>query len=605
MTSFERTADQFFSKEELKSRLRSSRPQRIKYTIDIKTNHLHIGHAVNLWMVRRLQERGHKAVIVFTDFTSRKGDDDGRLETIQTYSADVIDRKIKRLTSEAHTILLKDPAVFEVRRNSEWYGLMGVHDMMSVFSLVTHARLISRDTFQMRVAEGRELYINEMLYPILQAYDSYKVMSDISIIGTDQLFNESLGRLLQEKHKQKPQTLITTRMTPGIDGRLKQSQRRDNDVPLSALPRDKFGRIMSIPDELIRDYFYIYTDIPQVDLADLERMIVADPREAKARLAQAVVARYHGDEVARDEREWFDNTISRGYMPDDLPTLAIATDRLEALELVCLARPGKSRGDSRRLIVQGGVELNGRKLRKADQILGLHTNDVLQVGKRLWFRIEIVDLGTFDTERLKMHGARLEDIETIIARLPTPEMAQYLLGLPAAKNPNLSNMTEELKRIILQPKESGNFIVMLSDKLQNEKPVGVASMQWGGTHWVQNVWMDPSVDSNPQVQEALRSLGKYALDEMDLETAAFKNAFAFATVPSVLHEVQRGMDADLLSREDPTGLAVYTREGWDKLQEWRRSTSPWLLDNKSLKSRHRIENPLKPQDPTPSPQGKK
>ncbi len=579
ITSFERTADQFFSKEELRARLKSSRPQRIKYTIDIKTEHLHIGHAVNLWMMRRLQERGHKAVIVFTDFTSRQGDDDGRLETIKSYPTDTIDRKIRALTAELYKILHRDPALLEIRRNSEWYGLMGMQDMMNIFSLVTHAKLISSDAFQLRIAEGRELYINEMLFPVLQGYDSYKVASDITIIGTDQLFNESIGRFLQEKHKQRPQTMITTRMTPGIDGRTKQSQRRDNDVPLSATPRDKFGRIMSIPDELINDYFLIYTDVPHVDLVELEALAASDPREAKARLATAIVARYHGDKAAADEREWFDNTISRGYMPDEMPTLAVAADQIEALDLVCLARPDKSRSDSRRLITQGGVELNGRKIRKHDQMLAINTNDVLQVGRRQWFRIEVVGVGTFETERLNIHAAKVEDIDAIIAHLPTLEMAEYILGRKLNEKLTPASYADALKRIVLQPEKSENALFVVRDKTQPDAPLGVVSLQWpAGAQWIQQVWLTPEADADPQVQEAMRSLGKHALEELDIETAAFKNAFTFATVPSALHDAQRGARVDVLMRHEPIGMPMYTREGWQKLKEWRHSMRPWSLE---------------------------
>lgn len=586
ITSFERTADQFLSKEEFKRRLKSRKPQRVKYTIDVKTDDLHIGHAVNLWLIRRLQDLGHKAVIVFTDFTSRIADKEGHLETIARYPENVLDRKIRDLTKQACLILRDEPELLEVRRNSEWYATMSVQDLMNVFSLLTHARLISRDTFQMRIAEGKELYISEMLYPLLQAYDSYRVMSDVAVVGTDQLFHESIGRLIQEKHKKKPQTLITTRMTPGIDGRTKQSQRRGNDISLSHSPRDKFGRVMSIPDELIHDYFRMYTDVPYADLAAIDQLIKTKPREAKARLAEAIVARYHGENAAKEEREWFESIISRGYTPDDLPKLTLAHNKIEALDLVTLARPEKSRGDSRRLIQQGGVELNGRKLRHPDQELVLRNNDVLQVGKRQWFRIEIASVEVLNIGELAMRPCSPEDIERILARVPASDLARYLARLPQNSKATPAAIAESLKKSLLQPRENEQVVFGVYKQSDPNQMLGIAHFAWQSGGGVQQFWLDQELANSQLAHDALRALGKHAFDELHLETAAIKNAFALANVPEALFEAQRRMDPFLLSREDAFGTPGFTREGWDKIQEWRRYMSPWLFANESMQSRH-------------------
>lgn len=591
ITSFERTADQFLSKEEFKRRLRSRRQQRVKYTIDVKTDNLHIGHAVNLWLVRRLQDLGHKAVVIFTDSTSHIGDKDGKLETIMSYPPKVLERKIRTLTKQACMILKDDPNLLEVRRNSEWYTDMSVQELMKIFSLITHAKLISRDTFQMHIEEGRELYISELLYPILQGYDSYKIMADISVVGTDQLFNESLGRLIQEKHKKKPQTLITTRMTPGIDGKTKQSQRRDNDISLAHTPRDKFGRIMSIPDELLRDYFRMYTDIPSVDLASIDPLIVTDPREAKIRLAESIVARYHGEAVAAKERNWFEDTISRGYTPEDLPTLTIAYDSLQTLDLVAIAQPERSRGDSRRLIQQGAVELNGRRLRKPDQELQLKNNDVLQIGKRQWFRLEVAKIGTFEAGKLSMRACTPRDISEILKRIPTSELAHYMLRLTATeeKGEQKRAVTEALKKVLLDPREKQEALFAVFAKDDPAKIVGISHFAWMDNAGVQNFWLDQEFANNERAHEALRALGRHAFSEMHLEASIAKTAFAMANVGEALHEAQRQMDTYILSREDAYGIAGYTHEGWDKYQQWKRFISPWLYTNEAETSGHAKE----------------
>src|SRR5690606_10980583 len=176
--------------------------------------------------------------------------------------------------------------------------------------------------------------------------------------GSDQLFNEMMGRFFQERMGQKPQTNITTKIAPGIDAKAKQSKSLGNYIGLAHTPRDKFGRVMSIPDRLIEEYFRIYTDLPLEEIERLKEEIRRNPREAKLRLAYAIVGRYHGHEIAVWEREWFENTISRGLVPEDIPELAVMDARMTLLELVVLARQGKSKSDSRRLISQGAVEIN-------------------------------------------------------------------------------------------------------------------------------------------------------------------------------------------------------------------------------------------------------
>lgn len=223
---------------------------------------LHIGHAVNLWAMREMQEHGHKVVFLIGDFTTQIGDPTGKSKTRPRLDQKQIERDAEGFIAQVSTILLTDPDVFEIRRNSEWWSSMSLGRFMELLSLVTHAKLIQRDMFQRRIALDSEIYMHELLYPILQGYDSYELDSDLTIVGTDQLFNEMMGRFYQERLGAKPQTVITTKITPGIDGREKQSKSLGNYIAVSDSPRDKFGKAMSLPDHLVAEFLHVYTLVP-------------------------------------------------------------------------------------------------------------------------------------------------------------------------------------------------------------------------------------------------------------------------------------------------------------------------------------------------------
>lgn len=604
LAKFERTTHQFLSKDEFVAKLRSGKPLRVKYGLDVKTSALHIGHAVNLWLLRGLQEAGHKVVIVFSDYTSRIGDLDGRLATISDISLEEADKHIEDVTQQLKMILrFDDPALIEIRRNSEWYGEMDVREMLNLFSLVTHARLVSRPAFHKRIAEGKEIHINELIYPILQGYDSYVVQSDIAILGSDNLFNESMGRFLQEKHKVKPQTVIITIVTPGIDGRKKQSQRRHNDISLLHSPRDKFGRVMSMPDTLIDDYFRVYTELPPEEIAEA---IKKGPRDAKVELAYAIVARYHGSDIAEQERDWFDNTISKGYVPDDLPNLILTTNDMEAIDLVSIARPGKSRSDSRRLIQQGGVVLNGRKITRPEQELFLKSNDTLQLGRLHWYRLKIEEPPTFYTGRLAISPVHVRDIHDITQHIPSTDIAKFIVRFSNKKKKTDTDVKDAFKKIILQQEPKNEWLWKITAKDDRDKVLGIAHLR-GEWESPQDIWLAPGfADEQGIVNEAMLALSENALFKLDPRSEAFKKAFAMVTAPKdheALYLSFRTMDTSLLAKASiPQDVIGFTYEGWNKLQEWRRFTSPWLFNedprmafNKKLQQdKHHKPGPPKP-----------
>lgn len=390
-SAFARTTSEIFSLEEWKKLLGSGRRLRIKYGVDVTAPYLHIGHAVNLWMMRMLQDHGHKVIFLIGDFTTQIGDPTGKSKTRPVILKEDIERNTQEFIEQAKMVLrFDDPRLLEIRKNSEWFGQMAMGEFLRILSMVTHSRLISRDMFQKRMAEQADIYMHEMIYPILQGYDSVVLQADLTIIGSDQLFNEMVGRFYQERFGQNPQVIITTRITPGIDGGAKQSKSLDNYIGLGHSPRDKFGRTMRLPDNLIMTYFEVYTSVPESDLQSLAGLVQLNPLEAKKQLAAEIVRRYHGDDVANAEREWFDHTFSLRQTPSDIPDLGMDTPITTALFVVQkFFGDKKSKNDIWRLFHQGAVSRNHIKVTDPTEQLTLSEGDVFQVGKRTWFKIHL------------------------------------------------------------------------------------------------------------------------------------------------------------------------------------------------------------------------
>lgn len=389
---FSRTAEQIFAPEEFARLLESGRQLRIKYGVDVTAPYLHMGHAVNLWLLRQLQDMGHRVLLLIGDFTTRIGDPTGRDLLRPVLPQEEIECNARALIAQADMVLRsKDPDLLEIRRNSEWYSHMPAEELLRLFSQMTYTRLIARDMFQARIQQGRDIYMHEMLYPVLQGHDSVELRSDLTIIGSDQLFNEMLGRFYQERSGQSPQVIITTKITPGLDGKAKQSKSLDNYIGLGHSSREKFGRTMTLPDDLIITYLEVYTDVPLVDIARLRAHLKEDPMRAKLFLAHEIVKRYHGAEVAEDEQEWFLQTFSRRHTPPDIPDLLLASGQTSALEIVRrFFGPRKSNNELRRLFQQGGISCNGRKVSRPEELIEVRPGDEWRVGKRLWFRIQTV-----------------------------------------------------------------------------------------------------------------------------------------------------------------------------------------------------------------------
>lgn len=387
--SFARTTAEMISRAEFERLLDSGRQLRIKYGVDVTAPHLHIGHAVNLWMMRQLQDLGHKVLFLIGDFTTRIGDPTGRERARTSIPEAEIQANAEEFIAQARLVLrFDDPNLLDIRRNSEWYDAMPAGELLRLLSMVTHTRLAARDMFQERIRQGADLHMHEMIYPVLQGYDSFALASDLTIIGSDQLYNEMLGRFYQERLGQAPQVIITTRITPGLDGTAKQSKSLGNYVGLGHSPRDKFGRIMTLPDALIATYFDVYTQVPRERIVEIAARVAHEPMACKLMLAHEIVKRYHGAEVADAEQQWFTETFSARKVPAGIPEVAVVAEPLTAFALVrrCLGTQ-RSNGALRRLFEQGGISLDGQPLTRGDQLIHPRDGSIIRVGKRTWFRV--------------------------------------------------------------------------------------------------------------------------------------------------------------------------------------------------------------------------
>ncbi len=393
MDAFARTTDEVLSLEEFRALLATGRRLKVKFGADVTAPFLHLGHAVNLWMMREMQERGHLVQFLIGDFTTLIGDPTGRGEGRKQRSTDEISADAESFIRQAGKILITDDSrVFEVRRNSQWWEAKPLSAFIELLGSVTVTKLLSRDMFRARLESGGEVRTHELVYPLLQGWDSVELGSDLTIVGSDQLFNESMGRFFQEREGQAPQVIISSRITPGLDGVRKQSKSLNNFVSLDDGPRDVFGKVMSLPDKLIVQWLEVYTQLPASRVLEIADSLAADrcnPRDAKLELASAIVSRLHGAQAAALEASWFLSVVAGREFPPDAPLVELPQRSWLALELLVCLDPAVSRGELRRIIEGGGVELDGVRIVSADERIVLRDGSPmhLKLGRRRFFRI--------------------------------------------------------------------------------------------------------------------------------------------------------------------------------------------------------------------------
>jgi tyrosyl-tRNA synthetase len=385
------------SEAELRRKLESGRPLRAKLGLDPSRPDIHIGHAVVLRRLRDFQELGHTAVLIVGDFTAQVGDPSGRSVTRPALSKEEADANAATYFEQAQRVLLPDN--LEIRYNSEWLGTMGIDDVLRLTARATVARMLERDDFAKRFAGGTPISVMELLYPLLQAWDSVMVEADVELGGTDQLFNFLAARPIQQHEGQDPQVVLTMPLLVGLDGKQKMSKSLDNYVGITEPASAQYGKLMSLPDETMPEYFELATGWSDVRVAELTGALQSGeiaPRDAKRLLARTVVDLYHGEGAGAEAEAEFDRVFVAHETPDDVPDVMIPADdvrdgRVRVATLVARAFPDvvPSNKEGRRKIQQGGVRLDGSVVADADLEVAPADVDgkVLQLGRRNWARL--------------------------------------------------------------------------------------------------------------------------------------------------------------------------------------------------------------------------
>ncbi len=366
------------SKADLAKKLESGKTLKVKLGCDPTSADLHLGHSVALSLLRRFQDLGHKAVLVIGDFTAAVGDPSGRDSTRPVLPREKILENAKTYTDQAFKVL--DPAKTEVRFNSEWLDpFVSGKELLQTLQKVTVAQVLERDDFKKRMAAGNPISMLEVLYSLFQGQDSVALEADVELGGTDQIFNLLVGRQLQKNHGQEPQVAITVPLLVGLDGAKKMSKSYGNYVGLSDEPGDMFGKLMSIPDELMPMYYELLTSENMDDIKTIH------PMAAKKKLAGLLVTRFHGPEAAAAALENFEKVFSKKELPTDIPEFKPEEGALLSA-VIFAAGAAQSKNKARGLIDQGAVRLKGEKV-TADAPLAFENGDVLQVGKRHFFKL--------------------------------------------------------------------------------------------------------------------------------------------------------------------------------------------------------------------------
>lgn len=363
---------------------RENRPLRVKMGFDPTAPDLHLGHTVGLRKLRDFQDLGHEVIFLIGDFTARIGDPTGKNKTRPALSEAEVAKNAETYKAQVFKIL--DPKKTMIRFNSEWCMKMSGVDMIALASQMNVARMLERDDFKKRYNSGQSISIHEFLYPLVQGYDSVVLKADIEMGGQDQRFNLLVGRDLQASAGQEPQVLIMTPLIEGTDGVEKMSKSLGNSIGIADVPKDMFGKLMSIPDALMKKYFEHLT---RISTSEIESLLQGHPRDAKLRLASQIVEEFHGKDAADRERENFIKQFSKQEVPDDAPTIARASmgDDQPLYKYLAQSLSLFSAGEGKRLSISGGIKVNNEKVDLDFSTSKLKAGDTIKVGKLKYFKV--------------------------------------------------------------------------------------------------------------------------------------------------------------------------------------------------------------------------
>jgi len=374
-----RGAVDIISEDELIKKLQENRPLIIKAGFDPTAPDIHLGHTVLLRKLRQFQDLGHKVIFLIGDFTARIGDPTGRSELRKQLTREEVLKNAATYKKQISKVL--DVEKIKIVFNSDWFEKMSVLDILNLTTHATVAQMLARADFKKRLSNSENISILEFMYPLLQGYDSVKLKADIELGGTDQIFNLLMGRDIQKDLNQPQQVVLTMPLLEGLDGVQKMSKSYGNYIGINEPASEIFGKVMSITDELMMKYYTLLTD------EDLSKVKNIHPKEAKLNLAENITAQYHGKEVAKKAREEFDKVFSHDEIPNDIPVYRLKAKGLFVIDLLIDSGLTESKNEARRLIKQGGVYFDGKRVDKEDMLID--QPGIIKVGKRRFLKLEI------------------------------------------------------------------------------------------------------------------------------------------------------------------------------------------------------------------------
>lgn len=384
--SLSRRCERILNEADLRAKMerssKSGKPLRIKLGMDPTAPDVTLGHAVPLSVIRQFQEWGHKAVLIIGDYTARVGDPSGRNSTRPVLSGEDIDRNAQTYVSQVGKILLTDPEHLEVRWNGEWLGKMNLIDIIRLASRKTVAQILQRDDFAKRYADNVDIRLHEFLYPLLQGWDSVVIEADVEMGGSDQLFNNLVGREFQKEEGKEGQVVIVTPLLIGTDGAIKMSKSKGNYIGVTDAPSGQngmFGKIMSLPDGLMEMYYQLLTDLP---MEPVKAQIAASPRDAKIALAKHLISWLHNAEGADAAEAEFKKVFSQGGVPDTMPEVSIGPGPQKIAAVIVKAGLASSNSEAIRKVKEGAVSLDGKKVADFQMEISIASPSVLKLGRK-------------------------------------------------------------------------------------------------------------------------------------------------------------------------------------------------------------------------------
>ncbi len=385
------------SKDDLLARLISSRqkkkPLKVKLGLDPSAPDIHLGHTVVLNKLKQFQSFGHEVHLIIGDFTGMIGDPSGKSETRKQLTEEEVEENARTYQEQFSRVLDPDKTILHF--NSDWLGDLMLEDIINIASRYTVARMLERDDFATRMADNKPIAIHEFFYPLLQGYDSVALDADVELGGTDQRFNLLVGRRLQREFDQTPQVVMMMPLLEGLDGSQKMSKSLDNYIGINESSQEMYGKVMSLPDDLIIRYFELVTDLTPAEVEKERKKLQKDatnPMKIKKKLAHNIVTTYHGEDEAEKAAREFDKVFSQGQKPEDMKEVIIPAADLEEgklwiVKLIAATGFVDSNSEARRLIKQGAVRLNDEKVETIDYDVPITEEMILQVGKRRFARI--------------------------------------------------------------------------------------------------------------------------------------------------------------------------------------------------------------------------